>query len=133
MALVVGIGRFLIGLMTALVDQQIITPGFYNLVRWQSYIHVSRQSLSFFQNDFSGRIVTKVWSAGQATGDVLTSFMESVWFVGIYSVSTIALVAGLDWRLAVVVVAWLSIFALLARHYVPRIREHSRPRPRPDR
>ncbi|KAB1087453.1 ABC transporter ATP-binding protein [Neorhizobium galegae] len=126
MALVVGIGRFLIGLMTALVDQQIITPGFYNLVRWQSYIHVSRQSLSFFQNDFSGRIVTKVWSAGQATGDVLTSFMESVWFVGIYSVSTIALVAGLDWRLAVVVVAWLAIFALLARHYVPRIREHSK-------
>ncbi|CAN7409596.1 ABC transporter ATP-binding protein [Neorhizobium tomejilense] len=126
MALVVGIGRFLIGLMTALVDQQIITPGFYNLVRWQSYIHVSRQSLSFFQNDFSGRIVTKVWSAGQATGDVLTSFMESVWFVGIYSVSTIALVAGLDWRLAVVVVAWLSIFAVLARYYVPRIREHSK-------
>ncbi len=126
MALVVGIGRFLIGLMTALVDQQIITPGFYNLVRWQSYIHVSRQSLSFFQNDFSGRIVTKVWSAGQATGDVLTSFMESVWFVGIYSVSTIALVAGLDWRLAVVVVAWLAIFAVLARHYVPRIREHSK-------
>ncbi|WJR69541.1 ABC transporter ATP-binding protein [Neorhizobium sp. CSC1952] len=126
MALVVGIGRFLIGLFTALVDQQIITPGFYNLVRWQSYIHVSRQSLSFFQNDFSGRIVTKVWSAGQATGDVLTSFMESIWFVGIYSVSTIALVAQLDWRLAVVVVAWLAIFSLLARHYVPRIREHSK-------
>jgi len=126
MALVVGIGRFLIGFLTALVDQQIITPGFYNLVRWQSYIHVSRQSLSFFQNDFSGRIVTKVWSAGQATGDVLTSFMESVWFVGIYSVSTIALVAGLDWRLAIVVVAWLAIFAMLARYYVPRIREHSK-------
>ena len=126
MALVVFIGRFLIGLFTALVDQQIITPGFYNLVRWQSYIHVSRQSLSFFQNDFSGRIVTKVWSAGQATGDVLTSFMESVWFVGIYSVSTIALVAQLDWRLAVVVVAWLLIFAVLARYFVPRIREHSK-------
>ena len=126
MALVVGVGRFLIGLFTALVDQQIITPGFYNLVRWQSYIHVSRQSLSFFQNDFSGRIVTKVWSAGQATGDVLTAFMESIWFVAIYSVSTVALVAQLDWRLAAVVLAWLAIFAILARYYVPRIREHSK-------
>ncbi|MCK8778447.1 ABC transporter ATP-binding protein/permease [Rhizobium sp. NTR19] len=126
MALVVGVGRFLVALFTALIDQQVITPGFYNLVRWQSYIHVSRQSLSFFQNDFSGRIVTKVWSAGQATGDVLTSFMESVWFVGIYSVSTIALVAGLDWRMAVVVVVWLGLFAVLARHYVPRIRHHAK-------
>ena len=126
MALVVGIGRFLIGFLTALVDQQIITPGFYNLVRWQSYIHVSRQSLSFFQNDFSGRIVTKVWSAGQATGDVLTSFMESVWFVAIYSVSTIVLVGQLDRRLALVVVAWLAIFAVLARYFVPRIREHAK-------
>ncbi len=39
--------------------------GFRNLARWQSYLHVSRQSLSFFQSDFSGRVVTKVWSAGK--------------------------------------------------------------------
>ncbi|WP_390624904.1 ABC transporter ATP-binding protein [Pseudorhizobium xiangyangii] len=126
MALVIGGGRFLIALMTALIDQQIITPGFYNLVRWQSYVHVSRQSLSFFQNDFSGRIVTKVWSAGQAAGDVLTTLMESLWFVLIYSVSTVVLVAQLDIRLAVVVLVWLLVFALLAKYFVPRIREHSK-------
>ena len=126
MALVVGIGRFGIGFLTALVDQQIITPGFYNLVRWQSFLHVSRQSLSFFQNDFSGRIVTKVWSAGQATGDVLTTLMESVWFVVIYSVSTLVLVAQLDLRMAGIVLVWLAMFAALARFFVPRIREHAR-------
>ncbi|MCJ8519367.1 ATP-binding cassette subfamily B multidrug efflux pump [Pseudorhizobium tarimense] len=126
MALVVGLGRFLIAFLTALVDQQIITPGFYNLVRWQSYLHVSRQSLSFFQNDFSGRIVTKVWSAGQATGDVLTTLMESVWFVLIYSVSTLVLVAQLDLRMAGVVLVWLAVFAALARYFVPRIRENAR-------
>lgn len=60
MFLLIGVVRFVIAFATALVDQQIITPGFYNLVRWQSYGHVARQSLSFFQNDFSGRIVTKV-------------------------------------------------------------------------
>ncbi|MDX3926892.1 MAG: ABC transporter ATP-binding protein [Shinella sp.] len=126
MFLLIAFGRFVVAFLTALVDQQIITPGFYNLVRWQSYMHVARQSLSFFQNDFSGRIVTKVWSAGQATGDVLTSFMESVWFVGIYAVSTLVLMGQLDWRLALIVCAWLVVFALLARYFVPRIREHSR-------
>ncbi len=126
MLVLIGIVRFVVSLLMSLVDQQVITPGFYNLVRWQSYLHVARQSLSFFQNDFSGRIVTKVWSGGQAVGDVVTSLMESVWFVGIYSVSTLVLVGQLDMSLAVVVLLWLIGFAFLARYFVPRIRQHSK-------
>ncbi len=125
LVLIAGV-RFLVTMLTALVDQQVITPGFYNMVRWQAYQHVARQSLSFFQNDFAGRIVTKVWSGGQATGDLVTSLMESVWFVGIYSVSMLALIGGLDWRLAVIVLVWVGIFSFLARYFVPRIRFHSR-------
>ncbi len=126
MLVLIGIVRFVVALLIALVDQQVITPGFYNLARWQSYLHVSRQSLSFFQSDFSGRIVTKVWSAGQATGDLVTSLMESVWFVGIYAATTLVLVARLDFSLAVVVLCWLGAFGVLARYFVPRIRFHSR-------
>jgi ATP-binding cassette subfamily B multidrug efflux pump len=126
MLVLIAVVRFVVALLTALTDQQIITPGFYNLVRWQSYMHVARQSLSFFQNDFSGRIVTKVWSGGQATGDLVTSLMESVWFVGIYSVSTLVLIGGLDWRLAAVIFVWVGVFSLLARYFVPRIRYHSK-------
>ena len=74
-------------------------------MRWQAYAHVARQSLSFFQNDFAGRIVTKVWSAGQATGDLMISLLQVVWFIGIYAVTTLVLVGQLDWRLAAVVVA----------------------------
>ncbi len=126
MLILIGIVRFVVALLIALVDQQAITPGFYNLARWQSYLHVSRQSLSFFQSDFSGRVVNKVWSAGQAVGDLVTSLMESVWFVGIYAVTTLVLVARLDFTLAAVVLAWLCAFGLLARYFVPRIRFHSR-------
>jgi ATP-binding cassette subfamily B multidrug efflux pump len=126
MLLLIGVVRFVVTLLMALVDQQIITPGFYNLVRWQSYLHVARQSVSFFQNDFSGRIVTKVWSGGQATGDVVTALMESVWFVGIYSVSTLVLVGQLDLTMAAVVLVWLVVFSVLAKYFVPRIRAHSK-------
>jgi len=126
MLALIGIVRFVVAFLTALVDQQVITPGFYNLARWQSYLHVSRQSLHFFQSDFSGRIVTKVWSAGQAVGDLVTSLMESVWFVGIYAATTLFLVARLDFSLAAVVLFWLIAFGVLARYFVPRIRHHSR-------
>ena len=126
MLALIGIVRFVVAFLIALIDQQVITPGFYNLARWQSYLHVSRQSLAFFQSDFSGRIVTKVWSAGQATGDLVTSLMESVWFVGIYAVTTLVLVGQLDFSLAAVVLFWLAAFSVLARYFVPRIRYHSR-------
>jgi ATP-binding cassette, subfamily B, multidrug efflux pump len=111
--------------LSALLDEQTITPGFYNLVRWQAHRHVSRQSYSFFQNDFAGRIATKVWQAGQATGDLVESFIEAIWFMVVYTVTTLTLVAGLDWRLALLVVVWIAAFSLLARRFLPKIRRNA--------
>ncbi len=126
MVFVVLVVRFVIVSLGALVEEQVVVPGFLNLVRWQAYRHVARQSVEFFQNDFSGRVVTKVWSAGQALGDLVVSLLQVVWFIIIYAASTIALVGGLDWRLALVIAVWIGIFSLLARYFVPRIRQHAR-------
>ncbi|PWK63874.1 ATP-binding cassette subfamily B multidrug efflux pump [Aminobacter sp. AP02] len=125
MAVVVLVIRTVVVGLSALVDEQTITPGFYNLVRWQAHRHVSRQSYSFFQNDFAGRIATKVWQAGQATGDLMESFIEVVWFMLVYTVTTLAVVAGLDWRLAALVVVWIVAFGFLANYYLPSIRKHA--------
>ncbi|RUU13890.1 ABC transporter ATP-binding protein [Mesorhizobium sp. USDA-HM6] len=125
MGAVVLVIRTLVVGLSALVDEQTITPGFYSLVRWQAHRHVSRQSYAFFQNDFAGRIATKVWQAGQATGDLMESFLEVVWFMIVYTVTTLALVAGLDLRLAVLVVIWIMAFGWLARLYLPAIRKHA--------
>ena len=121
-ALFIVLGRLAVVTLNALMEEQTIVPGFFNLMRWQAYAHVARQSLGFFQSDFSGRIVSKVWSGGQATGDLMVSLLQVVWFILIYALSTMALVAALDWKLAAVVCVWLVGFGLIARHFVPRIR-----------
>ncbi len=126
MVVVVVIVRFVAVSLSALVEEQTIVPGFFNLVRWQAHSHISRQSLSFFQNDFSGRIVTKVWAAGQATGDLMVSLLQVAWFMAIYTLTTISLVASLDIRLGVMVALWILVFAGLAYYFVPRIRKNSR-------
>ena len=56
MAAVVLVGRSLTIALMALLDGQTIGPHFYNMVRWQAHRHVSRQSYTFFQNDFAGRV-----------------------------------------------------------------------------
>jgi hypothetical protein len=107
MAFTVLIVRFFATTLSALVEEQTVVPGFFTLVRWQHYVHIARQSMSFFQNDFSGRIVTKVWGAGQATGDLVISLLQVAWFMIIYVISTMTLVSALDWRLAVTVGIWV--------------------------
>ncbi len=125
MLLVVLVVRTLVMALAALVDEQTITPGFYNLVRWQAHRHVSRQSYAFFQNDFAGRIATKVWQAGQATGDLMESFITVVWFMLVYTVTTLGVVAHLDLRLAGLVILWIAGFALIAKIYLPNIRKNA--------
>jgi len=126
MLFVVVLARFAVVTIAALVEEQTVVPGFFNLVRWQAHAHVSRQDLSFFQNDFAGRIVSKVWSAGQATGDFMVSLLQVVWFIMIYTATTMALVAQLDWRLSALVFGWIVAFGLLARFFVPRIRRYAK-------
>ena len=125
MLFVVVIARFVITWLSAVVEEQTINIGFYNLVRWQAYAHVIRQSLNFFQSDFSGSIASKVWQSGGAVGDFMVSLLQVVWFIAIYALTTIVLVGQLDWRLAATVIVWIIIFGFMARYYVPRMRKRS--------
>ncbi len=126
MLLAVFLGRTLVLSLAALVEEQAIVPGFNNLVRWQAHSVVYRQSLAFFQNDFSGRIVTKVWAAGQALGDFMVTLLQAVWFSLVYCATTLFLIGRLDWRLASVVGIWLVVFGFTARYFLPRVRKAAR-------
>ena len=96
MIAIVLVVRTLVVSLSSLVEEQTISPGFFNLVRWQAHRRVARQSIAFFQNDFSGRLVQKVWQAGQATGDFMVSLLQVVWFSVVYAFTTIGLV-GAHW------------------------------------
>jgi ATP-binding cassette subfamily B multidrug efflux pump len=125
MLVVVVVVRFAVTWLSAAVEEQSISIGFYNLVRWQAYAYVIRQSLSFFQNDFSGAISTKVWQSGGAVGDFMVALLQVAWYILVYTITTLVLVARLDWRLAAAIVVWIIVFAFMARHYVPRMRRAS--------
>ncbi|MDB5472822.1 MAG: multidrug transporter ATP-binding protein [Devosia sp.] len=124
--LVVVLGvRFVITWLSAVVEEQTVNLGFYNLVRWQAYRHVIRQNLTFFQNDFSGAIASKVWQAGGAVGDFMVASLQVVWFIAVYAITTLVLVGQLDWRLGAAVALWIVAFSALAWYYVPRMRKRS--------
>ncbi len=126
MVVFVGIIRVIILTLGTVLIEQTVSPSMYNLIRWQSHKNVVRQSLGFFQNDFAGRIATKVIQAGQAVTDFLTTLLDTVWLIILYVISTMILFLDLDWRLTLFLFAWLCIYSVILFRYVPTVRDNAR-------
>ncbi|MBL9034950.1 MAG: ABC transporter ATP-binding protein [Rhodospirillaceae bacterium] len=126
MAAVLLIGRPCALLFQNLVTNQAIVPGLTNLIRWQSHWHVVRQSWSFFQNDFAGRIANRVMQTGPALRESVVASTNAVWYITVYGGSALALTASADLRLALPIALWFCVYVLLLRHFVPRLRDCSR-------
>ncbi len=109
-----------------LLINQALNPGLSNRIRWQSHWHVVRQSWSFFQNDFAGRIANRVLQTGPALREVLVVGVDAIWYILLYGGSAMVLLAATDWRLAMPILAWFAAYAALLGWTVPRLRERSR-------
>jgi len=126
MAFVLLVARPLAMLLQNMLTNQAIIPGFSNLIRWQSHWHVVRQSWSFFQNDFAGRIAQRVMQTGPSLRESVVSATTAVWYILVYGGGAIILLASNDSRLAIPVVLWFAGYAVLLRYFVPRLRTRSR-------
>jgi ATP-binding cassette, subfamily B, multidrug efflux pump len=125
MALVLLIARPAAMLLQNLLTNQAIIPSFSNLIRWQSHWHVVRQSWTFFQNDFAGRIANRVMQTGPALRESVVSATNAVWYILVYGGGAILLLASNDARLAIPVVLWFCGYAVLLRWFVPQLRNRS--------
>jgi ATP-binding cassette subfamily B multidrug efflux pump len=96
-----------------------------NLVRWQTHRFVLRQSISFFANDFAGRIASKIIQTGPSLRESVVQIIDAVWFVTMFAVSALVIFAQADWRLACPLALWILAYVATLRHFVPQIRDRS--------
>ncbi len=105
---------------------QIVNPGLSNMVRWQNHWHVVRQSWTFFQNDFAGRIANRVLQTGPSLRESLVMAFDAAWYIVVYGSSALVLLASVDWRLTPPILLWFAGYAGILVYFVPRLRERSR-------
>lgn len=114
-----------IPMMTAiqsLVVHQTLMGNFPMLVRWNAHRYLLDQSYGFFQNEFSGRIATKVMQTSLAVRDTVMKLLNVLLFVVIYMVTALILVASADIRLCLPIVIWLGFYVLVQRYFVPKMK-----------
>ena len=102
-----------------------LTPGLTNRVRWRNHRYVLRQSLSYFQNDFAGRIAQKVMQTGHAVREATLNVIDGVWFLLIFLFGTMAIFIGLDWRLLLPIAVWALGYIAVIVFLVPPVRGRS--------
>ena len=83
----------------SILVNQIVNPGLSNMMRWQNHWHVVRQSWTFFQNDFAGRIANRVLQTGPALRESLVMAFDAAWYIVVYGSTALVLLGRLDWRL----------------------------------
>jgi ATP-binding cassette subfamily B multidrug efflux pump len=110
----------LVGLQS-LLKQQALAGNFAMRLRWNFHRNMLAQSLSFYQDEFAGRVAAKVMQTALAARDTWMILADILVFVVIYFV-TIALVVGSfhAWLLAPFM-GWLAMYAVAIAYFVPRL------------
>lgn len=91
-------------------------------VRWSIHRYLINQSYRFFQDEFSGRIATKVMQTALSVRESVMKVLDVMLFISVYLTTTLILVASSDWRMSIPIVFWLFAYVLTLRFFLPRLR-----------
>ncbi|KMK65436.1 ABC transporter ATP-binding protein [Puniceibacterium sp. IMCC21224] len=106
----------------------VVAPNVFNLVLSRVHRFTLGQSVTFFDDDFAGRIAQKEMQTARAMTDSVVEIVQTVLFA-LASVIGAALMLGtVDVRIALGLVVWLAGYLLMIRYFMPLIRSTSKAR-----
>ncbi|MDE1335894.1 ABC transporter ATP-binding protein [Vibrio aestuarianus] len=112
----------LIGLYSLLIHQTML--GNYPMsIRWLAHRYLLKQSLSFYQDDFAGRIATKVMQTALSIRETVMKTLDVFVYVSVYFTAIVVLLAQADWRLMIPMLVWLAAYICIQLHFVPKLKK----------
>ena len=107
--------------LQALFKYQGVFGNFPMRLRWNFHRLMLEQSMSFYQDEFAGRIATKVMQTSLAVRDTWLIFTDILVYVLIYFATMIAVVGAFDAWLMVPFLGWLLLYGITLSYFVPRL------------
>ncbi|MGV8823372.1 ABC transporter ATP-binding protein [Methylibium petroleiphilum] len=115
------VGSTLLIALQSLIKQQALAGNFPMLLRWNFHRLMLGQSMGFYQDEFAGRVATKVMQTALAVRDTWMILAELLVFVVIYFVTLLLVLGGFDAWLLLPFLGWVALYTLALRHFVPRL------------
>ncbi len=116
------IGLPIVVFLHATIVHQTLLGNFPMSVRWMAHRYLLRQSMAFYQNEFAGRIATKVMQTSLAVRESVMKLLDVLMYVLVYFITMLSVIASADWRLVLPVIVWLVIYGLVQWFFVPRLK-----------
>ncbi|AVF73111.1 MULTISPECIES: ABC transporter ATP-binding protein [Vibrio] len=121
-ALLLVVMPILVILYSLLVHQTLL--GNYPMsIRWLAHRYLLNQSLNFYQDDFAGRVATKVMQTSLAVRETVMKAMDVFVYVTVYFTSMIIMLATADWRLMIPMIVWLLAYIAIQIYFVPKLKD----------
>jgi len=109
-------------LANSLVTYQTLMGNYPMRIRWLVHRYLLRQSMAFYQDEFAGRVATKLMQTALAVRECVIKLIDVLNYVTIYFLGTLLVIGSADWRLTLPMLAWLLGYLLLMRHFIPQLR-----------
>ena len=111
----------LIVFVQTMIKHQALAGNFPMRLRWNFHRLMLSQSMSFYQDEFAGRVSTKVMQTALAVRDVCMIVADILVFVVIYFITMMTLVGNMSAVLLLPFLGWLVLYACSLRYFVPRL------------
>lgn len=95
-------------------------------IRWRAHRYLLRQSVSFYQNDFAGRIANKLMQTAISVREVVTRIVDILVYVAVYFTAALFVVVEANAKLALPFIIWLAAYIVILRVFIPRLKNVSR-------
>ena len=122
MAVLVVVIIPLLTLIHSLIVHQVLLGNYPMSIRWFAHRYLLKQSISFYQDDFAGRIATKVMQTALAVRETVMKLLNVIVYILVYFISMVVMIAKADIRLAIPMLIWLLIYIALQTYFIPRLR-----------
>lgn len=107
------------------VIHQTLLGNYPMAIRWQAHRYLLGQSYSFYQDEFAGRIATKVMQTALAVREVVLKMLDVFLYSTVFFIGICAMIGQTDMRLALPFIAWLVVYLVLLRIFIPKLQKIS--------
>ena len=107
----------------SLIVHQVLLGNYPMSIRWFAHRYLLKQSVSFYQDDFAGRIATKVMQTALAVRETVMKLLNVMVYVLVYFISMVVMIAKADYRLAIPMLVWMVIYICIQYYFIPRLRK----------
>ncbi|MDP3608390.1 MAG: ABC transporter ATP-binding protein [Methylophilus sp.] len=104
-----------------LLKHQTLAGNFPMRLRWNFHRLMLGQSMSFYQDEFAGRVSAKVMQTALAVRDVWFIVSDIMVYVVIYFVTIVTVVGGFSLMVVWPFLIWLALYVGALRYFIPRL------------